>query len=97
MAPKPFFEVRDDDIRVIFAKLSNGNYIIIDVILKKEDWSRSYQDNLFNRTNQYLRFKDYYLEHIEDLDFIYSHFKIYEDVLSLSKNQNEDIGGRQNG
>lgn len=93
----PFFEVRVDDVRILFSKLSKRNYLIIDVFVKKDHYSRGYMEYLRNRANQYLRFKDYYLEHIEDLDFIYSHFKIYEDVLSLSKNQNEDIGGRQNG
>lgn len=97
LAPKPFFEVRDDDIRILFAKLSKGNYIIVDVILKKEVWSQSYQEYLFNRAKQYLMVKDYYIEHLTDEKFVEMHSGIYDDITSLCRTQDEDFGGRHNG
>lgn len=83
-----FFELRVKNhgagIRLLFDKLSNGNYIIIDCFMKKvEGVGLSIRNTLDNRNNQYKNKKEYYLNRINNPDFIKEHEGYLAEVLSL--------------
>jgi len=78
-----YLELKDFKIRVIFDKLSNGNYIILDCFMKKVDTGVSYRNNLANRTRQYQRKIDYYLSNYSKQDFIERHEGYLAEILNL--------------
>lgn len=78
-----YLELKDFKIRVIFDKLSNGNYVILDCFMKKVDTGISYRNNLANRSNQYQRKQESYLNNYKNSDFIKEHEGYLAEILSL--------------
>ncbi|MCM1052919.1 MAG: hypothetical protein NC483_02975 [Ruminococcus sp.] len=89
---KPYFEVRLDMIRILFDKLSDGNYIIIDIFIKRNS-TKKYKERLKNRTKQYLQLKDYFLLNHQNKDFISEHNRYYQDIITLLESRG--IGERR--
>lgn len=89
---KPYFQVRHNFIRITFEKLSNGNYIIIDVFVKTTP-TKKYQEMLSKRGKQYLQLKDYYLMNFQDADFIAKHNGYYKDIIALL--EGKTVGGER--
>lgn len=76
-------ELKDFKIRVLFDRLKNGNYIIIDCFMKKVDTGVSYRNNLSNRASKYHDKKDFYLSEINKPEFIKKHEGYLAEVLNL--------------
>lgn len=78
-----YLELKNFKIRVIFDKLSTGNYIILDCFMKKVDTGVSYRNNLANRYNQYQNKKNLYLDQITNPEFIKKHESYLAEILTL--------------
>lgn len=76
-----YYQARNDFIRITFDKLSNGNYIIIDVFVKMNP-TKKYRDMLSNRAKQYLELRPLYLASLNDEDFIKEHNRYYQDIIA---------------
>lgn len=70
-------------IRIIFDKLSDNNYVILDCFMKKFDTSILYRNTLINRSNQYQNKKNLYLGQITNLEFIKKHEGYLAEILTL--------------
>ncbi|MDE5538916.1 MAG: hypothetical protein K2J20_00315 [Bacilli bacterium] len=90
----PFFEIRVGDIRVFMDKLSDGNYIILDVFLKKDYSSLGYKSYLNNLSNLYLRQRSFYLTSMSDPGFVSKHNEIFGDMMDLLQGKAIKAGGR---
>lgn len=87
-----FWEVKDFKIRIIFGILSQGNYVILDAFMKKEDTSGYYKNFLNHRYHQFLRIKSSYLSQMEHTDFQLRHEQYLNDIYDyLDKELN--VGG----
>lgn len=89
-----YFEVKEFKIRITFDKLSNGNYIILDAFMKKEDTSGYYNKMLQNRSGQYIKCKDYYVKKQYEEDFQTLHEGYLAEALTLLDQRN--LEGEQN-
>lgn len=76
-------KVNGPGIRIIFDKLSDNNYIILDCFMKKVDTGVSYRNNLANRYNQYQSKKNLYLDQITNPEFIKKHESYLAEILTL--------------
>lgn len=94
LAPKPFLEVRIDDIRILFNRLWDNNYIIIDVLVKKLTWSSNYQDSLLNLAVQYLNAREFFVQNVDNPEFKSSQQEIYDDIKALIAKRSSNLGGR---
>ncbi len=83
------YEVKDFKIRVLFGILEKGKYLILDAFMKKEDTSEYYKSLINNRLAQYIKVKQYYLEHINEDTFIAQHDEYLKSVLTLLDRKNE--------
>lgn len=82
-----FLQVKDFKIRIIFEKLSNGNYVILDCFMKKVDTGISYRNNLANRLKEYQKNKDNFLNKYLDEDFIKEHESYLAEILNILDNK----------
>lgn len=94
LAPKPFLEVRIDDIRILFNRLWDNNYIIIDVLVKKLTWSNNYQESLLNLAVQYLNAREFFVQNIDNPEFKSAQQEIYDNVRALIEMRDSNLGGR---
>ena len=56
--------------RILFTRVDDNTFIIIDAIIKKTDNSLGYKNQLESRYKNYLQQKSYILKHLKDEDFI---------------------------
>lgn len=78
-----FLQIKDFKVRIIFDKLSNGNYIILDCFIKKVYSNSSYRNNLINRKKEYQKRKSYYFANYPKPEFILEHQSYLAEILSL--------------
>lgn len=78
-----FYEIRNDDIRVVFGKLNNGSYIIIDVILKTFQNNNYYVNHFTQKDKQYIREKPFYIAGAEDEEFRKRHERDLAELLAI--------------
>ncbi len=86
-----YFEVRLNQIRITFAKLSNDSFLVIDCFIKKVNTSSLYKNMLRNKSTQYLEAKEYYIDNLSNQKFTSIHKKYYEDICEFLNGRN--IGG----
>ncbi len=94
LTPRPFYEIISGDLRIIFDKLSDNVYIIIDIFLKRTTMNKVYRENLDNRQKQYLKYRDYFMMSISNPKVLAEQAKIYKEIMQVLDTENLDMGGR---
>lgn len=80
-------EVKDFKTRIVFERLANNTYVIIDVFVKKCNSDTGYRDALVNRVEYYKRNKSYLQEMIKDEKYLERNRKIEENLLNGLENK----------
>ena len=81
--------IRRPGLRLLFSKLDNDSYLIIDVFVKKIDsGDYLYNNQLNNLNNQHLRAKDTYKARCGEEDFIKEHEGYLSEILTLLTSEN---------
>lgn len=77
------YEVKLLEVRILFGILKKGHYLILDAFMKKEDTSAYYKSLISNRLNQYLKFKSYYLQGLDNEEFLLKHEEYLANIMDL--------------
>ncbi len=81
--------IRRPGLRLLFSKLDNDSYLIIDVFVKKiNSGDYLYNNQLNNLNNQHLRAKDTYKARCGEEDFIKEHEGYLSEILTLLTSEN---------
>lgn len=89
-----YFELKDFKIRIIFDKLSDGNYIILDAFMKKFDTSLFYRNILAGRRREYEAKKEMYLSKHTNPEFIKEHEGYLAELIALLDSKTLEEGDR---
>lgn len=92
LSPRPFFEIRFDDIRIIMSRLNNHTFLIFDIFLKKGDMRLHHKSLLDNLEDKYLPKKDYYFSIANLPQVVEEHATYYQDILRVLDNKKESLG-----
>ena len=92
-----YFELKEFKVRLTFDKLSDGNYIVIDGFMKKEDTSSKYKNYMRQMDKVYCSRQNFYIENHLNPDFLATHTTYYQDIIDmLDKPQGLKRGGEEN-
>ncbi len=91
LAAKKMFEVRLDEIRITFVRLSRNKFLLLNCFLKKYTTNKEYRERLSRIRDQYLDEKDDYVKRCNDPDFIAMHQKYLEDIIALCETEKRGI------
>lgn len=94
LAPRPFYEIKFGDLRILFDKLSDDTFIIIDIFLKKTTMSTSYRDNMDSKEKQYMKYRDYFKSAVDDSELVEEQAEIMKSIMTILGCENFSFGGR---
>ncbi len=89
-----YFEVRLNDIRITFDRISKDSYVIIDGFTKKEDTSSLYKSTMENRASQYAGMRNIYINSLSKADFRELHFRYFNDIVGFLESKGNNLGER---
>ena len=77
------FELRLGQIRIIFTRLTENKFLILDCFLKKHTTSKEYRERMLRINDYFLKEREEYLSRCEDPAFIAEHQKYLDDIIAL--------------
>lgn len=76
-----FSEVRDFKTRVVFRRVNNDSYVIIDIFVKKSDNDKGYLQALETRVDNYRKNKNIIFEQLADDDYLIKQREIRDNLI----------------